>query len=160
MIFIDVDLPGHLFIGSTCVICHLLQLVNKLSDRSCTRGMIHNIIHFISPCCPRASITLQCRIVAFSSNRVICYVPFLSPIELHVGCYKDDRGEIFRKTHKKYTARDLTIEACINYCKPVSHTSWLLLVCARCLERVQSYHSGSALDCSLTGRASNPSSGA
>ena len=39
------------------------MLVNRSSDRFYTRGMIHNKIHLISPCCPRPSIasTVQSR---------------------------------------------------------------------------------------------------
>ena len=44
--------------------------VNKLSDRSCTSGMIHTkieymiVIEYIIQGCPRPSIVLQYRIVA------------------------------------------------------------------------------------------------
>ena len=34
-------------------------LVNRSTDRSCTRGMIYNQIYLISPGCPRSSIVLQ-----------------------------------------------------------------------------------------------------
>ena len=34
-------------------------LVNRPSDRSCTRGMIHNKIPLISRGCPRSSVALQ-----------------------------------------------------------------------------------------------------
>ena len=42
----------------------VVALVNRLSDRSCTGGMIHNTIYLISPGCPRLSVILHCRIVA------------------------------------------------------------------------------------------------
>ena len=35
------------------------QQVNRSSDRSCTRSMIHNKIHLINPSCPRPNIALQ-----------------------------------------------------------------------------------------------------
>ena len=38
---------------------HAGLLVNRLSDRSYTRGMIHNKIHLFSSGCPRPRIALQ-----------------------------------------------------------------------------------------------------
>ena len=42
------------------------MLVKRLSDRSCTRGMIHNKIHRVSPGCPPPSIGLQ--VEAYDTN--------------------------------------------------------------------------------------------
>ena len=49
-------LPTHycLYYGG---VCSTGLLVNRLSYWSCTRGMIHNKIHPISPSCPRPSIS-------------------------------------------------------------------------------------------------------
>ena len=38
---------------------HAGLLINRLSDRSCTKGMIHNNKHLISPGCPRPSIASE-----------------------------------------------------------------------------------------------------
>ena len=41
-------------------------------DRSCARGMIHNI-HLISQGCPRPSLAVQCRIIALNTNHFIYF---------------------------------------------------------------------------------------
>ena len=51
---------------------------NISSDRSCTRGMIHNKIDLISSDCTRPSIALQCRIVAWNTIHFILFHLFLT----------------------------------------------------------------------------------
>ena len=47
-----------------------VQLVNRSSDWSCTRGMIQHKIHLNNPGCPRPSIALKMQ------NRGLKYLPF------------------------------------------------------------------------------------
>ena len=51
-------------LGASWYSCSVELLVNRSSERSCTRGMIHNKFISLPPGCPRPSIALQCRIVA------------------------------------------------------------------------------------------------
>ena len=52
-------------------------MISRSTDRSCTRGMIHNTILLISSCCPRRSIALQCRIVALKTIHFM-FIPCLN----------------------------------------------------------------------------------
>ena len=42
---------------------------NRLSDRSCARGMIHNKIYLVRRSYPRPSMALQCRIMALKKTQ-------------------------------------------------------------------------------------------
>ena len=54
-------------------------LVNRSSDQSCTRGMIHNRIHLISRSCPGPCLALQCRIVGLKT----LFISFLREFAAH-----------------------------------------------------------------------------
>ena len=45
--------------GINATVVERWTVVNRSSDRSCTRGMLHNKIHLTSPSCPLPSIALQ-----------------------------------------------------------------------------------------------------
>ena len=58
---------GFTLMGTTVAQWYRAGLqVNRLSNWSCTWGMIHIKFHLISPYCPQANIPLQCIIVTFS----------------------------------------------------------------------------------------------
>ena len=62
-------------------------LVNRSSGRSCSRGMIHNKIHLISPGCPRPNTALQSRIVALNSIHFIHIISLLHTQDAEMFCY-------------------------------------------------------------------------
>ena len=61
-------------------VCYYLHNVSiPGSDRSCTRGMVHNKIHLINPCCPGPSIALQVQNRGLKQHHSFILYPWLIP---------------------------------------------------------------------------------